>query len=108
MINKRIRHNIASVAGACIVGYFLYHTIQGDHGWMAMVRLKGEVASAQANLSQLQKEHQQLEHRVEMMRSSHIDPDLLDEQARSMLNYSKPNEIIVLTPPTNKDPNSSQ
>ncbi len=84
------------------MAYFLYHTIQGDHGWMAMLRLKGEVENAQSTLGELQKEHEELEHRVQMLRADHIDPDMLDEQSRAMLNYSKPNEIIVLTPHDDK------
>lgn len=99
MITKHTWQSIASVVGACIVGYFLYHTIQGDRGWFAMLRLKNQVSASQANLSQLQKEHQELDQRVKMMRPSGIDPDLLDEKSREMLDYSKPNEIIILTPP---------
>jgi hypothetical protein len=99
MLSKNLMHNLASVTLACIVGYFMYHTVQGDHGWLTMVRLKGEVSAAQSTLSQLQKTHQVLEHRVDMLRSSHIDPDLLDEESRSMLNYSKPNDVIILSPP---------
>ena len=100
-MRQSLMHYIASVAAACLVGYFLYHTVQGDHGWLAMARLKGEVGTAQNTLSQLQKEHETLNHRVELLRSNHIDPDMLDEQSRAMLNYSKPGEVIVLTPPSN-------
>lgn len=89
---------MASVIGACIVSYFLYHTIQGDRGWLAMLRLQNRVAVQQNNLSQLQQEHKELDHRVKLMRPGSMDPDLLDEKSREMLDYSKPNEIIVLTP----------
>lgn len=102
MIPKRTLQTAASVIGACIVGYFLIHTIQGDRGWLAMLRLQNQVNTAQENLSQLQKEHQQLNHRVQLMRPGSMDPDLLDEKSREMLDYSKPNEIIVLTPPDKK------
>jgi cell division protein FtsB len=88
--------------GACIVGYFLYHTVQGDRGWLAMLRLQNQVSTAQQNLSQLQQEHKDLDHRVKLMRPDSMDPDLLDEKSREMLDYSKPNEIIVLTPQDQK------
>ena len=104
MITKRTWQTITSVAGACIVGYFLYHTVQGDHGWMAMLRLQNQVAVAKDNLTKLQKEHQELDHRVQLMRPDHLDPDLLDEQSRKMLDYSKPNEVIILTQPETKKP----
>lgn len=102
MIAKRTWQMIVCIVGACIVGYFFYHTVQGDHGWLAMLRLQSQVNTAQENLSQLQKEHQDLDHRVQLMRPDHLDPDLLDEQSRQMLNYSKPGEIIILTTPDGK------
>jgi cell division protein FtsB len=102
MIAKRTWQMILSVLSACIVLYFLYHTIQGDRGWMAMLRLKNEVSTAQQNLSQLQKEHEELERRIHLMRPDSLDPDLLDEESRKALDYSKPNDIVILTPPEKK------
>jgi cell division protein FtsB len=104
MIAKRTWQTILSVLAACIVGYFLYHTIQGDHGWMAMLRLKNQVAASQDNLSELQKEHQDLDHRIHMMRPESVDPDLLDEESRKSLDYSKPKDIIIVTPQDPKKP----
>jgi cell division protein FtsB len=89
---------VASAIGACVVGYFLYHTIEGEHGWVAEARLQTEVGTAQASLAKLQSEHEALEHRVHLMRPESLDPDLLDEESRKTLNYSKPNEIIILSP----------
>ena len=102
MIPKRTWQMILSVLSGCIVAYFLYHTVQGDRGWMEMLRLKNEVGAAQANLSQLQKEHDQLDHRVHLMRPESLDADLLDEQSRKNLDYSKPNEIVIITKPDKK------
>jgi len=102
IIAKRTWQTILSVLAACVVFYFLYHTIQGDHGWMAMLRLKNEVAVSQETLSQLQKEHRDLDRRIHLMRPDSLDPDLLDEEARKNLDYTKPNEIVILTPPEKK------
>ncbi len=102
LINKHTWQTVASALGACIVGYFLYHTIQGDRGWVAMLRLQQQVNVAQDNLSQLQKQRQELEHRVQLMRPASLDPDLLDEESRAMLNYSKPGDIVVLMPAQSK------
>ena len=90
--------------GACIVGYFLYHTVQGDRGWLAMLRLQQQVNAAQGNLGQLEKEHQELDHRVQLLRPGSLDPDMLDEKSREMLDYSKPNDIVILTTPETKPP----
>ncbi len=87
-----------TAAGVCIVGYFLYHTVEGERGWVAKVRLQNETKRAEETLQKLQEEREALERRVKLMRPESIDPDLLDEQARKSLNYSKPNEIVILTP----------
>ena len=63
-----------------------------------MLHLQNQVNQSQNNLSQLQQEHKELAHRVQLMRPGSLDPDLLDEKSREMLDYSKPNEIIILTP----------
>jgi len=99
MVNKRTWHTVVSALSACIVLYFLYHTIEGERGWLSMLRLQQQVNESQANLSQLQKDREQLDHRVQLMRPNSLDPDLLDEKSRELLNYSKPNEIVVLTAP---------
>ena len=95
---------VASVIGACIVGYFLYHTVEGDRGWVAQMRLQGEVQKAEEKLLHLQKDHEALDHRVKLMRPESLDPDLLDEQARKTLNYSKPDEVIILAPQDKNTP----
>jgi len=95
---KRIRHIFWSVLGALIVGYFLYHTIQGERGWFAMLRMQHEVGIAEKTLTELQKENAELEHRTQLLHKESLDPDLLEEKSRELLNYSKPNEIIILTP----------
>jgi cell division protein FtsB len=104
IFNRHSLRTVASALGACMVGYILYHTVEGDRGWLAMLRLQQQVNVAQDNLSQLQKEHRELEHRVQLMRPDSLDPDLLDEKSRELLNYSKPGDIVILTPPQNKPP----
>jgi cell division protein FtsB len=102
-IAKRTWQMAASVIGACIVGYFLYHTIEGDRGWVAQVQLQNQVDAAHQKLVELQKEHDALEHRVHLMRPDSLDPDLLDEESRKTLNYTKPGEIVILSPPEKND-----
>jgi cell division protein FtsB len=102
LVNKHTWRTVASALGACVVGYFLYHTVQGDRGWLSMLRLQQQVNGRQQELSQLQEEHRELGHRVQLMRPDSLDPDLLDEESRQLLNYSKPDEIVILTQPANK------
>ncbi len=96
---KRIGRFLLSASGALIVGYFLYHTFQGERGWFAMLQTQHEVNVAQATLAKVKKEREEMERRTQLLRGNSLDPDLLEEKSRELLNYSKPNEIIILTPP---------
>ena len=98
----RIRHMFWTLLGVLVVSYFLYHTVQGERGWFAMVRMQNEVQTAEKTLQQLEAERQELEHRTKLLRTESMDPDLLDEKSRELLNYSKPNEIIILSPQEQK------
>lgn len=103
MIKRRRKKNwvaqiLWSILGALIVGYFIYHTIQGERGLFAMLRIQNEVRMADTTLVDLQEERKELAHRTTLLRSDSMDPDLLEEKSRELLNYSKPNEIIILTP----------
>lgn len=99
-----IQQTLWSMVGVVVVGYFLYHTIQGDRGWFAMLRMQHEVSVAEGTLDKLRSQREELQHRTELLRDDNMDPDLLEEKSRELLNYSKPNEIVILTPPDENTP----
>lgn len=94
-IKKRARDVVGPVLGFCIVGYFAYHSVEGDRGLTAFVRLSERIAEAQAQLAELKAERQAIERRVRLLRTDNLDPDMLDERARQILNYSRPDEIVI-------------
>lgn len=75
--------------------YFIYHLIQGEHGWMAWWGIKKQMVQDQEILTNLQKEHEALARRVSLLSTNSLDPDLLDERARAMLNQAAPDEVVV-------------
>jgi len=99
---KRTWQLLAPIMGACVLGYFLYHTVEGERGWVAQMQLQNQVDAAQSRLDQLRKQHAALDHRVKLMRPESLDPDLLEEESRKTLNYSKPDDIIILSPQNQK------
>ncbi len=80
---------------ACLVSYFAYYTIDGHRGLKSMTRIQSEVSTAEARLDVLQTQRAALENQVGKLRSESIDPDLLDERARAVLNFSKPNDLVI-------------
>ena len=97
---RRVRDAVGPVLGLCMVGYFAYHTIEGERGLFAYVKLTAQLAEARAQLDELVAERKTLERRVGLLRSDNLDPDLLEERARIMLNLARPNEIVVVDPPS--------
>lgn len=94
-IKRRARDVIGPVLGFCIVGYFAYHSVEGDRGLTAFVRLSERIAEARTQLAELRSEREAIERRVRLLRTDNLDPDMLDERARQILNYSRPDEIII-------------
>jgi cell division protein FtsB len=95
-LRKRARHVVAPVLGACLMGYFCYHLVQGERGLLAWLRLGNELREAQETASAVRGQRDALERRASLLRPESLDRDLLDERARATLNVALPNEIILL------------
>ncbi len=93
----RIRNQlIAMLAFLMLLGYFGYHGVHGKHGLHASHRVNAQVAELRAELEELEREKAALEHRISLMLPESLDPDMLDESARSLLNFAHPNDLIIL------------
>lgn len=97
-LKRVLRPALIPAFGACLVGYFAYHAVQGDHGILARTYLRAELAQAEASLAALRAERAVLEHRAGLLSPERIDPDLLEERVRVMLNYAHPDEVIYFYP----------
>jgi cell division protein FtsB len=79
-----------------LAGYFGYFAIYGKHGLVNWIRLQEEIGLKQAELDRTKTERAALEHRVRLLRPESVDPDLLEEQARSRLGLSQGDEVVIL------------
>ena len=96
-IRLRARHIWLTVFGALVLAYFSYHMIQGNHGVIALLELRSKVAAAEAIRTETGAERQRLTQQVALLRPDNLDPDMLEERARVMLNYVHPDEIVIIT-----------
>lgn len=94
-LNRRLRHIIGPLIGVGAVAYFAYHTVEGDRGVLAWIRLKNEILEAELQLAKVTTERQALEHRVLLLRPDHLDPDMLEERSRAMLNMGRDGEVVI-------------
>jgi cell division protein FtsB len=97
-IRSRFRQAIAPILGSILVIYFSYHMVQGNHGLIAYMSLQAKVGQAEARYAQVHAERVALERRVALLRPDNLDPDMLEEQARTVLDFVHPDDVVILLP----------
>lgn len=97
-INRLLGQIVGPALGALVVAYFAYHTVQGDRGLVALTHLQGEVEQAQRVLDHVRGERVELERRTMLLRPESLDLDMLEERARTQLNHSHPDDLVIILP----------
>ena len=77
-------------------GYFAYHLQTGDHGLDARADLEGRKEVLEGELEGLKAVRLRLERDVALLRPESLDPDMLDERARAILNLAHQDDLIML------------
>lgn len=95
-IRRRLRQAIGPMLGLSAIAYFAYHTVEGDRGLLAWWQLNRDIQTAEVTLTDLQREHDALDQRSRLLRPDHLDPDMLEERARTMANEGHADEVIIL------------
>ena len=80
---------------ALFVGYFGVNAFTGSRGLHARQDLERQIGAMTAELARLSAERRFWQQRVELLQASRIDPDMLDERARAMLNFVDPRDVVV-------------
>jgi cell division protein FtsB len=94
-----VRENLVLLVGACLFFYFGYHALAGERSILRLNVLNNEIATLSLEHDTLAARRMALESRVRMMRPGSINKDLLEEQVREVLGYSRKDEIILVSPP---------
>jgi cell division protein FtsB len=97
-IRIRARKILPTVLAASVVGYFGYHALHGERGFLAWRELKQDLSAARSVEAQIAEQRAQLDRRTALLRADNLDPDLLDERARVLLGYGHPGDLVVLRP----------
>jgi cell division protein FtsB len=83
-----------TVAGA-VIAYFGLNAYSGNRGLRAKQDLEEQIAQLNDELAGLRAERARWERRVLLLRPGSIDPDMLDERARTLLNYADPRDLTL-------------
>ncbi len=94
----RARQVLPPVLAACVVGYFGYHALHGERGFLAWRELRRDLVAVHRVEAELAAEWTQLDRRTALLRTDNLDPDLLEERARLLLGYGYPGDLVVLHP----------
>lgn len=81
---------------ALLIGYFGVNAYSGDRGLKAKEDIDRQTAALTADLDRLKHEHAQWGRRIALLKSDDIDPDMLDERARALLDYVEPNDLTLM------------
>lgn len=81
---------------AAIIGYFGLSAYTGEHGLKAKQDLAQQQMTLTRERDRVIAERVDWEHRVSLLRGDRLDPDLLDERARDMLDYAHPRDLILI------------
>jgi cell division protein FtsB len=87
------------IGAALLIGYFGVNAYTGAHGLKAKQDLSQQMDELSKELARLKLERASWEHRVSLLRADRLDPDMLDERARAMLDYVHANDLVLMRKP---------
>ena len=100
MVTRRRLRSVLTALGlyfaaGMLIGYFGVNAFTGDHGLNARQKIDQQIAELSSELAAAQAERAVWERRVSLLKSESLDPDLLDERARALLDYVDPNDLVL-------------
>jgi cell division protein FtsB len=103
VIRPRIRTFLTAlglyVLAGLFIGYFGVNAYTGKNGINARQGLDRQIQGLASELESARAERARWERRVALLKSDQIDPDMLDERARRLLNYVDPHDVTIMVRP---------
>ena len=100
VIRPRIRAFLTAlglyIVAALFIGYFGVNAYTGKNGINARQGLAQEIADLAREAESVKAERARWERRVALLKADRIDPDMLDERARQLLNYLDPHDVTIM------------
>jgi cell division protein FtsB len=100
VIRPRIRAFLTALGlyavAALFIGYFGVNAYTGKNGINARQELDQQVSDLASEVARVKAERERWERRVALLKADRIDPDMLDERARQLLNFLDPHEVTIV------------
>ena len=102
VIRTRLRSILFPLMLYCVASgigsYFVWHAINGERGLKTNDEYQLKIAALTAQLTAARREKDLWRHRIELLSGETIDRDLLEEEARVMLDRVHKNDLVVYLP----------
>ncbi|MDB5505786.1 MAG: hypothetical protein JWR75_424 [Devosia sp.] len=98
-----------AITGLLLVfqGYLGFSAIGGQFGTESQKQMKIDINVLSARAFALQADIDAYRHRAALFDVARLDPDIIDERARALLNMAQPDDILVMLNPATGLPISS-
>ncbi|MBN8552681.1 MAG: septum formation initiator family protein [Caulobacterales bacterium] len=83
-----------------LIGYFSAQALTGERGLLNGTERHEELAARRAELAELQATHQELSARVAGLSDATLSIDMLEERARVVLGFARPDEYVIRQGPS--------
>ncbi len=103
-LKYRLRALLPPAIFLAITWYFTWNAIHGKSGLQAQQVQRAQLLQAQQNFAQADQLRVEWQTRIADLSGQSIEPDMLDEQAREVLNLADPDDIVVDLPPAKTSP----
>ncbi|WGD31407.1 septum formation initiator family protein [Ancylobacter sp. WKF20] len=87
------------LGAAALIGYFAFQGYNGQYGLLARRSFEHQHEELTAERDKIRAQRQALESKVRLLSPDRMDADMLDEEARSLLNLVHPKDLVLLRPP---------
>ncbi len=98
-IKRRLMALVPPAIFLAITWYFAWGALHGARGLEAQAAERAQLAKAQQDFAAVDAARAQWETRVAALGDKSIAPDMLDAEARQVLNLSDPADLVVKLPP---------
>lgn len=92
---------LGTVAAVALILGLMLHAMFGANGMVAYQQKHAEVQSLKAEVDRLQKENEESAARIRALKS---DPKAIEKEAREQFGYTRPGEVVYVSPATPPTP----
>lgn len=89
------RRKLATAGVSLLVVMLAYHVVFGANGMLAYKQKRAERQKFQQEVLRLQQDNESIAQRIRELKS---DPKAIEREAREQLKYTRPGEMVYVTP----------